>query len=243
VSDEDDELAVQPRRFREQMDFLASEGYRVIDVTEAAAVLDLSEPTGKVLGLSFDDGYRDIAENALAILEHSRFRASVFVPTDVIDGSARFSFYRKQPELLGWDEIVGLDRAGTFRFESHTATHPNLLRLGDEEAREEIRRSKLGLEERIERPVGAFAYPGGLFGEREKLMVREAGFRAAVSCEPGVNLAQTDRLALHRIQIDARDRLLDFRAKLGGGHDTSPRVRSLYRRWQYGLTRPRSHER
>jgi hypothetical protein len=54
-----------------------------------------------------------------------------------------------------------------------------------------------------------------------------------VTVEPGLNLPTTDRLALHRIQVDARDRLLDFRAKIAGAHDSELAARRLYRRVRY----------
>jgi hypothetical protein len=47
-------------------------------------------------------------------------------------------------------------------------------------------------------------------------------------------VATTDRFALRRIQIDARDSLLDFRAKLSGGHDRPLPGRAAYRRLRYG---------
>jgi len=82
--------------------------------------------------------------------------------------------------------------------------------------------------------VEAFSYPSGLFGVREERLAANAGFRIALTCEPGVNNRFTDRYALCRRQVDARDSLLDFRAKLGGGHDSSPPLRGLYRRLLYG---------
>ena len=81
VSDERDELAVAPRRFREQMEFLASEGYRVVGVSEAADLAASGDPSERTLGLTFDDGYRDVAENALPVLAEHGFRATVFVAT------------------------------------------------------------------------------------------------------------------------------------------------------------------
>ena len=62
-----------------------------------------------------------------------------------------------------------------------------------------------------------------------------AGYSAAVSCEPGVNGPQSDRFTLRRRQIDSRDRLLDFKAKVGGGHDTPLPLRGAYRRLRYGM--------
>jgi peptidoglycan/xylan/chitin deacetylase (PgdA/CDA1 family) len=233
ISDDRDELAVTPRAFRRQMDFLASESYRVVDVLEGVELLDRGGVRPRTVALSFDDGYLDVAEQALPILQERGFRATVFVATAVTDGWAKFRWYRLQPPVLGWDEILDLDREATLRFEAHSLTHPNLVALRTEAAREEIAGSKAALEARLGRAVTLFSYPSGLFGVRERGLVAAAGFRAAVSCEPGVNTVGTDRLALRRRQIDARDSLLDFVAKVGGGHDSPLPLRGVYRRSRY----------
>jgi peptidoglycan/xylan/chitin deacetylase (PgdA/CDA1 family) len=168
------------------------------------------------------------------VLRELGFRATVFVSTSVVDGTAAFDWYAQQPPVLTWDEIVALDRAGTLTFEAHTLTHPHLPKIGDEDARREIAESRTVLEARLGRPVHAFCYPAGLFGARDRKLVGEAGFRYATSVEPGINTPATDRLALRRIQIDPRDRLLDFRAKAFGGHDSPPLARGVYRRLRYG---------
>jgi peptidoglycan/xylan/chitin deacetylase (PgdA/CDA1 family) len=235
ISDDRDELAVSPARFRRQMDYLATESYRVVDVVEAAGLLDTGGPWRHTVGLSFDDGFLDVAEQALPILAERGFRATVFVTPGVVDGWATFGWYRKPPPVLGWDEIVELDDEGTLRFEAHSLTHPNLLSLRETAAWEEINGSKVSLEARLGRPVVAFAYPSGLFGARERGLVAAAGFHVAVSCEPGLNSSGTDRLALHRRQIDRRDRPLDFRAKVEGGHDSPLPLRGVYRRRRYGM--------
>jgi peptidoglycan/xylan/chitin deacetylase (PgdA/CDA1 family) len=216
------------------MDYLSSEGYRVVNTLEIADLLDRGHWPARTVGLDFDDGYLDVAENALPVLAEFGFRATVFVATGVIDGTAKFDWYRRQPPLLSWDDVARLDGEGTLRFEAHTVSHPNLLALDDAKARAEIAGSKSALEARLGRPVEALSYPAGLFGPRERAFAEGAGFSAAVSCEPGVNTSETDRFALHRRQIDARDTLLDFRAKLGGGHDTPLPLRGLYRRLRYG---------
>jgi peptidoglycan/xylan/chitin deacetylase (PgdA/CDA1 family) len=233
VSDDRDELAVRTDRFRHQMEFLASSSFHVVDVAEALRLLESDEPSSRTVALSFDDGFRDVAENAHPILAKHGFRATVFVATAVTDGRASFSWYEHQPPLLGWDEIAALDREGTLSFEAHSLTHPNLPRLGEEDARREITDSRRELGERLGRVPTVFCYPAGLFSQRERRLVEEAGFTAAVSCEPGVNTVHTDRFALHRIQIDRRDRLVEFRAKLLGGYDSPLPLRGLYRRLRY----------
>jgi peptidoglycan/xylan/chitin deacetylase (PgdA/CDA1 family) len=240
VSDDRDELAVTPRRFREQMAFLASAGYRGVDVATLAARLATGDAPDDVVGISFDDGYLDVAREAVPVLAEHGFDATVFVATAVTSGRAVFTWYDRQPPVIEWDELVELERSSPLRFEAHTVTHPNLLALDEEGAREEIGGGKRELEERIGRKVEVFCYPAGLFGARERRLVGEAGFRYAVSCERGVNTPDTDPLALKRIQIDARDRLLDFRAKALGGHDTAPPLRAAYRRLRYGMPPARS---
>jgi peptidoglycan/xylan/chitin deacetylase (PgdA/CDA1 family) len=236
VADDGDPLAVTPARFRAQMAHLAAGGYRVLDLVSAVALLDASAPPERTLALTFDDGFADVRDAALPVLREHGFRATVFVTTGVVDGRAAFSWYRDAvPPVLGWDEILELDREGALRFEAHTVTHPILLATDDEQARREIADSRSELAERLGRPVTAFAYPAGVFGERERRLVEEAGYSVAVSCEPGVNLPDTDRLALRRRQIDARDGLIDFRAKIAGGHDTPLPGRALYRRLRYGM--------
>lgn len=232
VSDDPDPLAVPPRRFAAQMDLLAAEGYRGVDVVEAAQLLSSRAPLDGVVGLSFDDGYRDVAEHALPVLEQRRFRATVFVSTGVVDGTAAFSWYARQPPVLGWSDIVALD-GSALSFEAHTITHPNLTALAPAEASHEIAGSKRALEARLGREVTGFCYPAGLYGARERELVARAGFAFATSCEPGANTPDSDPLELRRTGIGGRDRLADFRAKLAGGHDRPSALRAAYRRARF----------
>lgn len=235
VSRDRDELAVTPERFREQMEYLASQDYRAIDVVEAAELLASGEVPPRTVALSFDDGFRDVAEEAMPVLRELGFRATVFVSTEVVSGHASFHWYREQPPVLTWDEIAELDREGTLQFAAHTLTHPHLPKIAEEDARREIARAREILAEQLGRDVAAFCYPAGLFGPRERDLVVAAGYRFAVSCEPGINRPGCDLFTLRRIQIDPRDRLLDFRAKTFGGHDAPPRARAFYRRLRYGV--------
>jgi peptidoglycan/xylan/chitin deacetylase (PgdA/CDA1 family) len=233
VADAPDPLAISPRRFAGQMDLLSAEGYRVIDVVDAAGLLARGEPAQQVIALSFDDGYRDVAENALPVLERHGFRGTVFVATGVVDGSATFSWYRRQPPVLSWPEIVALDRGPTLSFEAHTVTHPDLRAVDDADAEREIAGSKAALESRLGRPVTGFCYPAGLYGERERRLVQTAGYRVATTCEPGANPPRCDPLTLRRIAVDGGDRLSDFYAKVRGGHDRSSVLRAVYRAVRY----------
>jgi peptidoglycan/xylan/chitin deacetylase (PgdA/CDA1 family) len=234
VAPEADELGVTPPKFAQQMQELACRGFTVVDLAAVTHALEAGADRDRLIGLSFDDGYQDVADHALPVLRDLGFRATVFISTAVTDGLASFTWYERQPPLMSWETISKLDAQGTLRFEAHTMTHPNLLQLTNDELRREIVGSKHDLEQRLGRSVAGFCYPAGLFGDRERREVEAAGFAWAASCEPGVNTPSTDRLALRRRQIDRHDTLLDFRAKVAGGHDTPLWLRGLYRRVRYG---------
>jgi peptidoglycan/xylan/chitin deacetylase (PgdA/CDA1 family) len=234
IADEPDPLAVRVDRFREQMESLAEQGFRVLDVVAATRTLTQQRgaqypggPGERVIGLSFDDGYLDVAENALPVLEELGFTATVFVVTGAVDGTATFGWYERQPDLLSWADIEHLDATSALSFEAHSETHANLLTLSLDEARRELARSKATLESHLGRPVPGFCYPAGLFGGRERRLAAECGYELAVSCEPGVNDARSDPFALRRTQVEPSDRLYDFRAKVGGGHDRAHPFRGL----------------
>ena len=215
------------------MELLAAEGYRVVDAVRGGGLL-LGEDG--VVGLCFDDGYRDVAAHGLAVLERQGFRASVFVIHRRGRRRGHVSWYARQPPLLGWRTSARWTAARRSLRGAH-AHAPEPARARREAARREIAGSKARSRRGWAARSAGFCYPGGLFGARERALVAAAGFRLATSCEPGANRAGSDPLALRRIQVDARDRLADFRAKLEGGFDRPGLARAAYRRLLRALRR------
>ena len=89
-----------------------------------------------------------------------------------------------------------------FEVGAHTANHPILAVLSDEEARQEIKVGREALEAMVGRPVRLFAYPNGRWGKdfdgRHRDMAQACGFDAAFSTEPGVATVQSDLWNLPR---------------------------------------------
>jgi peptidoglycan/xylan/chitin deacetylase (PgdA/CDA1 family) len=101
---------------------------------------------------------------------------------------------------LDWDQIREMAGAG-ISFGAHTVTHPILTRVPREEAAAEIEESRKALETQLGSRVTLFAYPNGAHGdfdESVKQVLRDAGFRCAVTTVPGVNDTATDPLELRR---------------------------------------------
>ena len=97
-----------------------------------------------------------------------------------------------------------------------------LTTLSREDARREIAESKAEVEAELGRPARLFCYPGGYYSPREAELVRECGFRAAVTCEFGANTAPFGHAELRRTIVERSDPLWLFRARLAGATDAPP---------------------
>jgi peptidoglycan/xylan/chitin deacetylase (PgdA/CDA1 family) len=54
-------------------------------------------------------------------------------------------------------------------------------------------------------PVDGFAYPAGRYDAAAEAAVRAAGYRAAVTTEPGLAHMDADRAALPRVRVNGTD--------------------------------------
>lgn len=85
---------------------------------------------------------------------------------------------------------------------AHTVNHPILSSVTGNVARSEIQDSKRYLETLLQEPVDLFAYPNGRpeldYGIEHRNLIKESGFKAAVSTHWGVGTSQSDRYQLPR---------------------------------------------
>jgi peptidoglycan/xylan/chitin deacetylase (PgdA/CDA1 family) len=190
-------LYVAPRRLDEQLTALDAAGCSAVTLDEMQSAPD--HWRNKFV-ITFDDGCRDVFEQALAILSRQRCPAIQFIVSDFIGKRAEWDVVKGDvPEsLMDQAEIKEWLAAG-HQIGSHSATHPNLKRLPPSDAREEIFASKKRLEDSFGVAVQHFCYPFGVRNEAVRGLVAEAGYRTACTMDFGVNTAATPRFALHRI--------------------------------------------
>lgn len=227
-------LTVTPEAFRAQMELLLQAGITPITLDDALLVIQRREP-GRHACVTFDDGYHDNLDYALPVLRDLGIPATIFPISGVTDGATRLYWYDQPwfgepPPVLSWDELRAIDQERLFSIGAHTRTHPALVKLTDAAAWDEIAGTRRQLEEQLGRPVTSFAYPAGIHGQREVLMVRKAGYRLALTCEPGVNGPCDDPHALRRTAVYSGDDLKMFAARLAGLLDRPWRVRAAVTR-------------
>ncbi|MEX2481035.1 MAG: polysaccharide deacetylase family protein [Gammaproteobacteria bacterium] len=109
--------------------------------------------------------------------------------------------------MMNEEEIATLHAAG-MEIGGHTESHPILTSLPEADAQAEITRNKSVLESIIERPLTTFAYPNGQPGRdydaRHVAMLRESGYRYALTTAAGTANAATDPLQIPRFTPWAR---------------------------------------
>jgi peptidoglycan/xylan/chitin deacetylase (PgdA/CDA1 family) len=179
-----DPFCVTPESFEEQVSLLAREGRAVSleDVVEYAR--GRRALPGDACLVSMDDGFASMLEVALPILTRHRVPAVAFVTASFV-GAGRCSAL--QEPFLSVDGLRALHAAGV-SIGSHALTHRALGRLGPDDARSEIRRSKQRLEDLLGAPITSFAYPFGTHGhfhERTDLEVASAGYEVAFHSQHG----------------------------------------------------------
>lgn len=105
------------------------------------------------------------------------------------------------PLMMTAHQVGQLHHAG-MTIGGHTHRHPILATLDDAAARRDIAENRQRLEQLTGAPVDLFAYPNGKpgadFDDRHPALLRDLGFRAAVTTSPGVTRADTDHLLLPR---------------------------------------------
>ena len=221
---------VTPAAFRDQMAALARSGRPCLTLDAVREHLEAgTAPPRGAFVLTFDDGYADLESTVLPVLEEHRFPATVFVVTEAVEGGVnRWDLKHGDPgrALLSWEAIRRLD-GGQLRFESHSCSHPQLPHLDAATARREIVESKRRLEDELGREVSVFSYPHGVFDRQAEDLVREAGYRCAVTDIRGLNRAGTSPLRMRRVMIAAPDGALGYAFKARTGHDLRSALRGL----------------
>jgi peptidoglycan/xylan/chitin deacetylase (PgdA/CDA1 family) len=103
--------------------------------------------------------------------------------------------------MLSTEQLRALHGAG-MEIGAHTASHPILATLSDEDAETDIARGQARLEQILKTEIRLFAYPNGKPGvdytSRDVALVRKLGFVGAVSTAWGTADCQADRYQLPR---------------------------------------------
>lgn len=212
-------LYVSPGAFSRQMALLSRLGYRGLSMSALMPYLR-GERTGRVVGISFDDGYLNNLHNALPVLLRHGFSSTCYAVSQQLG------------KTNAWDGALGVAQtplmnaaqlrqwlAGGQEVGAHTRHHVRLTQASAATCVDEITRCKTELEDLTGFPVRHFCYPYGDATTEHAAMVRAAGFDSATTtqrgrCQPGEDWMQLPRVPVLRATL-----LALFWLKLATGYE------------------------
>ncbi len=166
------------RAFAYQMHLLATNGYQPISLEQYLTLPHLMQSPQRRVVITFDDADESIWLNAYPILNAYHFTATVFVISSYVgrQNSWDANLGGVYSRHLNWQQLNELRAAG-WEIGSHSATHPDLVRLSDDALRAELEGSKTRIEANIQGPVHFLAYPFNRVDERVLSIAAEVGYR------------------------------------------------------------------
>jgi len=211
-------LIVAPSSFAWQMRMLRLLGYKGLSMRDLEPYLK-GEKTGKVVGITFDDGYQNNLVHALPNLKANNFTATCYGVSGLVGGTNLWDAGKAaQKPLMTRQDWLSWHGAG-MDVGSHTQTHSNLTELTDDSARQQIINSKKELQELLGAEVRHFCYPYGWFKPEHEDMVRAAGYVTATSTRRGRVQTGDNPFALQRIMVARATNPLQFFLKVATAYE------------------------
>lgn len=216
-------LCVAPADFARQMRFLKLLGYRGLSMSQLMPYLQ-GRQSGKVFGITFDDGFENNLVHAAPVLQKLGFSSTCYAVS----------------ERLGhtniWDQEVGIAQvplmsAAQLRqwvqmgqeIGAHTRHHVHLKALDADASRVEIAQCKAELEAASASPVLHFCYPYGEYSPEHASMVRAAGYETATTTERSRCAGQEDCMELPRVPVVRRTSLFALWLKVATTYEDRKR--------------------
>ncbi len=194
-------LYVAPQDFARQMALLALLGYRGLSMGDLKPYLR-GEQHGKVVGITFDDGYVNNLTHALPVLQRHGFTSTCYAVSqllgktnawDIPNGIAQVPLMT-DVQLQQW--VAGGQQVG-----AHTRNHVHLPDVSSELLEQEIALSRQELEASAVSAVAHFCYPYGDLDGETVAAVGDAGFESATTTRRGRCYRGESMLELPRVPV------------------------------------------
>jgi peptidoglycan/xylan/chitin deacetylase (PgdA/CDA1 family) len=176
-------LVVSPAAFARHMATLRALGFQGLSMRDLLPYLT-GQRTGRVFGITFDDGYENNLRCALPVLQRFGFSSTCYMVADRVGQYNDWDRQRGVPQvpLMSAEQMQAWIDAGQ-EIGSHTLTHPELPALDAAQQRREIVGARWVLEGMIRQPGGvrSFCYPYGAFDQASISSAKQAGYDTATT--------------------------------------------------------------
>lgn len=163
ISNDNSPMSLNINFFENQMRYLKNNGFETVDFNE----IDPNLKSKKQIIITFDDGYKDILNNALPILKKYNFKATSFFVTNLIGQNNSWDVKKKsykKKEIMNPSDILQWISSG-MHIGSHSHNHVDLTKISEEKLLYELEFSKKFLEDKFNNKNNIFCYPYGKVNE------------------------------------------------------------------------------
>ena len=200
-------------QFEDQIRTLLRDGYIPLKVSEFVARMRMGEDISRYVAVSFDDGYEDLFTYMFPISKKYNLPVSVFLITGYV-GKSFVNGRGITQQVLSEDQIHTMMDSGLVEFLPHTRTHP---RLGSDvyPYEDEVEGSYNDLVRIVGVPVPKiFAYPRGKYTDAYVSWLKEHGWIASVTTDPGSVGVGNNPFTIPRIMVYGNMSIAEFRVNL-----------------------------
>jgi len=207
-------MNVPPKLFKQHMRILSKLGFKGLSMKKLMPYIE-GKKFGKVVGITFDDGYKNLINHALPVLKHYSFSATTYIVSDLIGKKNEWDSKKNIPEnpLMNKKEIfLWIDNG--MEIGSHTSSHCRLTECRDTELEYEITKSKEDLSRAFKCEVEHFCYPYGAYSTKVVSKVVKSGYKTATTVQRGRYSLEGGRFTIPRILVNHRTYFFQFILKI-----------------------------
>ncbi|MBR1884089.1 MAG: polysaccharide deacetylase family protein [Clostridia bacterium] len=191
------ENMVRPETLREQVEYIANNGYESVFTTELGNLAAYEKP----VMLTFDDGFVSVYQNAFPILKEFNVKGTVFVISELVD----------TPGYCTKAQLKEMYESGLVDLQCHTATHPYLAQLTREQMHNEMQKCIDYLKSEFGITSTVMCYP---YGSRNSITIEETqklGFLYGLAMDGGIYYSGRDNdYEISRIYATRSMKLSEF---------------------------------
>jgi peptidoglycan/xylan/chitin deacetylase (PgdA/CDA1 family) len=221
-------FTVTPQVFEQHLGILREEQYSCVTFSELLDLLAAGTVSPRTAVITFDDGYKDFADNALPALQLHAYPSTMYLTTGFLAGG---KLHHKEPgppdPMLNWAQLPELVASG-IEIGAHSHSHPQMDTLTAAQIRRETHLPKALLEDALGVGIRSFAYPHGYNGPRVQRFTKDAGYDNAAGVRNAFTHSNYDPFNVARLTLQSHHSLDTFRNWLRGSEaPTDARGESL----------------
>ncbi|WP_010095152.1 stalk domain-containing protein [Ornithinibacillus scapharcae] len=217
---------IHPNEFKEQMSYLKKNGY--VTITNKDLVLFSQGkkilPKKPIL-VTMDDGYESNYTYAYPVLKELNMKGTIYVIGSRMRETNETPTQAGITPKLSWEQAKEMYEAGVMDIQNHTYNMHDKAenKYGKEDAlikapvvingklesktqyekrvREDLKKNKKLIEEKVGNEVIGLAYPYGIFSDDSEKILKETGHKLSVTTKTGINKRSGGAYLLNRINV------------------------------------------